>query len=140
MPDPVRELIANAPLFAGCSGDEIDSIATRATTRSAALDETVCREGDDGGECFVILDGRAKVTISGSPIATLGPGDVFGEASMLDCGPRVATVSALTELHLLVLDASAFAAALESPLLALRLIGTAGVRARANDLRGRRST
>src|SRR5262245_13022241 len=52
-------------------------------------------EGRKGREVFVVMDGMATVSIGGESVTTLGRGDCLGELSLLDEGPRVATVTAM---------------------------------------------
>jgi voltage-gated potassium channel len=56
----------------------------------------------------VIIEGKASVSADGTRIATLGPGDYFGEIAVLDRVDRTATVTAVTQLRLLALDATSF--------------------------------
>ena len=62
------------------------------------------RQGATGGIAFVIASGRAEVTRDGRRLATLGPGDVVGELSLIDGEPRSATVTATSDLEVLELD------------------------------------
>ena len=83
----------------------------------------IVRQGDPGRECFVIADGRAKATIRGKQSVSLGPGSFFGEMSLLDQGPRSATVTAETDMHLLVLGSREFSSLVdEVPIVALRMM------------------
>jgi len=66
--------------------------------RFAAGDD-VTTEGKTGVGFHLILDGRARVSVAGAEKATLGPGQYFGEMSLLDSEPRSATVTAITELR-----------------------------------------
>ncbi len=56
------------------------------------------REGSGGASFYVIDSGEAQVTIRGDEVATLGPGDHFGEIALIDGGQRLATVTATTDL------------------------------------------
>ena len=63
-------------------------------------DSTNCRP-----EAFIILEGSASVSVRGVQVAVVGPGGCTGEMGVIDHGRRSATVTALTDLRLLVLDA-----------------------------------
>ncbi len=73
------------------------------------------REGQFGKEIFLILSGTVEVTQKGRPVNRLGPGDFFGELAALDQGPRNATVSALSDLELLIIGQREFNAMLDMP-------------------------
>ena len=68
----------------------------------------LCQEGKSGNECFVVIEGEAAVTIGGDEVTTIGPGGFFGEMALLDGGPRVATVTATTDMRLLSLSRGEF--------------------------------
>lgn len=92
------------------------------------------RQGDIGREAFIIVTGSAEVLRDGNRIAELGPGDVVGELSLLDGGPRSATVVTTAETDVLVLTRPAFNAVLdEMPTLAHRLLVTLARRLRAAE-------
>jgi CRP-like cAMP-binding protein len=65
--------------------------------------EVLAREGRIGREFFLILSGSVAVTQMGRRVNTLGPGDFFGELAAMDPGPRNATVTALTDLDVLII-------------------------------------
>ena len=72
------------------------------------------KEGDNGNEFFVILDGTVSVSRQGRTVATLGPGSGFGElALLLDNVPRNATVVADTDLELVVVGQRQFVGLLD---------------------------
>jgi len=72
--------------------------------------ETVISRGDHGSAAYVIIDGKATVatTRHGPVIEEMGPGELFGEVALLSSRPRTATVVALTDLDLMVLERDAF--------------------------------
>ena len=84
----------------------------------------VVRAGDPGDTFYVILEGEAKVTTtSGRVINRLRPGDFFGEISLLDGGPRTASVVSETPMTMLALTRTAFHKALrEEPAVAVKLL------------------
>jgi CRP-like cAMP-binding protein len=102
------DLIRGVGLFAGLSQRELGRIATLVDELRVDAGHVLCTEGRPGSEFFVIANGRAEATRHGEHLAFLGPGAFFGEMSLLDHGPRSATVTATTSMHLLVLDARAF--------------------------------
>ena len=70
----------------------------------------LAREGDIGHEFFVIDSGTAEVTRDGERIAELGPGDFFGEMALLEEDRRNATVTATSDMNLIVMTRSSFRA------------------------------
>lgn len=92
------DLLAQVPLFAGLGRRHLKQLAEHADLVSFRERETIVEIGQPGGTFYVILEGAAKVTRGGRTIARLEPGDFFGEISLLDGGPRTATVVAETPL------------------------------------------
>ena len=127
MPRRGREALAQVPLFS--------SLASRHQRRIADLTEeqrymegaTVVREGDIGDTFYVILEGEAKVVSgAGRVVNRLRPGDFFGEISLLDGGPRTASVVADTPLTMLALPRKAFLRSVEQePVVAVKLLAHA---------------
>lgn len=94
----------------------------------------LCEQGSIGREAFVIVGGSAEVRRNGRRVATLGPGDCFGELALLDHGPRTATVTAVTDIDVLVLGAREFAGILdEVPPIAHKLLKSLASRIRELD-------
>jgi CRP/FNR family cyclic AMP-dependent transcriptional regulator len=91
------------PLFADASDEELKQVAAFAQSKEVAEGEVVVSEGGFSRELLAIEDGTAEVTRDGEHIADLGPGDVFGEAGMLDDEMRSATVTASSRMKLISL-------------------------------------
>ena len=91
------------PLFSEASDDELRRVAVFADAREIPEGETVIEEGGFSNELLAIEDGKAEVSRDGKKIATLGKGDIFGEAGMLDDSMRTATVTAKTRLKVISL-------------------------------------
>lgn len=128
------EHLAEVPLFTALSKRDLQRIAkaTNEVTRPAGT--VLVDQGDAGREAFVIVDGTATVTRNGRKAGILGPGDSVGELSLLDHGPRTATVTADTDITVLVLSAREFAGLLEEvPGLAQKLLGQLATRVRELD-------
>jgi CRP/FNR family transcriptional regulator, cyclic AMP receptor protein len=84
----------------------------------------------------VIAEGKAEVRVRGSGSTSLGPGDVVGEMSLLDRGPRSATVTATTDMYLLVLSSRSFSALINQvPLVARRIMAVLAERVREAEAR-----
>ena len=102
------ELLGRVPLFAGCSKKELRHIASLTSEMTFTEGSVLTREGTPGDEAFVIADGRVDVSIGGKKVATLGRGEILGEMSLLDHGPRAATATAATEVTVFVLNPAEF--------------------------------
>ena len=116
-------LLASLPVFAGCSGRELEAIDRLVDLVDVGAGEVLVQEGTTGRESFVIVAGEAVVTVAGRQIALLGPGDFFGEMAVLDPGqPRSATVAAASAMRLLVLEPPSFSSVVALPYVAHRVI------------------
>jgi CRP/FNR family cyclic AMP-dependent transcriptional regulator len=105
--------LINVPLFGSCTADELERLAELGNVRTLNDAEIVVHEGDKGGTFFVITSGHARVERAGRVVDTLGPGDAFGELSLLDPAPRDATVAAFGSLRVVALPRVAFMQALD---------------------------
>lgn len=95
--DPIAAL-RRVQLFADMDKRQSEQIARLLKERPFAKGETVIMEGSGGAAFFFIDSGEAIVSVKGVAVATLGPGDYFGEIALIDGGPRSATVTAATDL------------------------------------------
>jgi CRP/FNR family cyclic AMP-dependent transcriptional regulator len=110
-------------LFRGLSGRELRDVANRFDDSTYLADHGILTEGMQGPEFFIILDGSASVIIDGEKVATLGPGDFFGEVAALDGGPRTATVKADTQLRCITLPVGGLRQfLLDHPVVAVNLV------------------
>lgn len=92
--DQRTELLARAPLLHGVDADGIAMIAARMVEVEFPKDHVIARQGEVGTGFFLVASGAARVVRDGATIARIGPGDFFGELSVLDGRPRVAQVVA----------------------------------------------
>jgi CRP-like cAMP-binding protein len=130
--DAKIERLAGIPLFAGLHERQLEQVARFCTEVRVEAGRTLCREGEAGHEFFVLESGTAAVTVGGSQVATLGAGDFFGELALLDAGPRNATVTAESDVNVLVLTRQEFMTVLEEePVVAVRMLPAIGARLRA---------
>jgi CRP/FNR family transcriptional regulator/CRP/FNR family cyclic AMP-dependent transcriptional regulator len=98
------DLLGQMDLFSACNKRQLGQVATLTVPAELAAGTILTRQGASGGLAYVIAWGRAEVLRSGKRLATLGPGDVVGELSLIDGEPRSATVKALTDLQVLEID------------------------------------
>lgn len=96
--------LARIPLFGGLNKRQLRKLAGGFKEVAFAPGRDVVREGHpDGVGFFVIAEGTAAVSVGGEQVATIGPGDYFGEMAMLTKQPRAATVTAETPLRCLTI-------------------------------------
>lgn len=130
------EHLAQVPLFSGCSKTELRNLARRTTDIPVPAGEVLVTEGQSGYEFFVITEGRAKVTRKGRKVGEVGPGGFFGELALLERAPRNATVTAITDMEVIVLTRADFDAALaEAPGMTRKLMVGMARRLRELDAR-----
>ncbi len=101
-------LLGEVSLFAGLNKRQLGRVARLAEELHAATADQLTAEGDPGDEFFVVVSGGVKVTRNGRKVAALGPGEYFGEMSLLDDGPRSATVVATQDTTLLAIHRGDF--------------------------------
>jgi CRP/FNR family cyclic AMP-dependent transcriptional regulator len=92
--DHRAELLAGTPLLAGVDPQGVAMIAQRMVEVDFPKDHVIARQGEVGTGFFLVATGSVRVVRDGATIARIGPGDFFGELSVLDGRPRVAQVIA----------------------------------------------
>jgi uncharacterized membrane protein len=130
--------LAHIPLFAHLDETGQEALLVLLKRQTVKANEPVFWFGDHGDTMYVVDEGRVAVTAPDArgdhvTLDTLGPGGVFGELSLLDGGPRSATVRAITDATLFALDRASFHAFLRSrPDLAIEILQILGARQRAS--------
>ncbi len=126
--------LRNVPLFSACTTKDLQRVAKAATEMNLPSGYKLTDQGQMGNEAFVLVDGSVTVRRNGKRVTTLGPGAMVGELSLLDHGPRTATVTADTDLTVLVIDQRAFTALIDDvPALAHKLMASLAGRVREFD-------
>ena len=100
--DKMRHL-QKVDIFADCTKKQLKAVAAISRVVEVPTGTTLTRAGESGEEFFFILDGSATVEVTRRKRLKLGPGEFFGEMSLLDGEPRSATVRAETDMRLLVI-------------------------------------
>jgi CRP/FNR family transcriptional regulator len=135
------ELLKSVTLFADLEEGELERFSHVAVPRTFPAGTRVFHEGDDSDACYIVKEGSFRVTREHSDgraitLATLGPGEIFGELAMLDGDKRSASAEALTEGELLALPANDVRALLaRHPEISLKLVAGLVRRLRAANVR-----
>ena len=90
---PDESVVRNAPLFSALDDESAAALRASMTVVRVMKGDTLFKEGDDGDRLYVVVDGKLKLgTSSGDGrenlLSILGPGEMFGELSLFDPGPR----------------------------------------------------
>ena len=124
-------VLANVDLFRDLSKAQLKRLASASTEVSHPPGKAVATEGRSGLAFHLIIEGSATVSKDGRELRTLGPGDYFGEISMIDGRPRSATVTALEPLKAMAIPHRDFEAVIdEDPEFARHLLKTLCARLR----------
>ena len=127
--------LAHVPLFGHLSRKERREVDQLMTQVDLEPGQVLAHQGATGHEFFLIVGGTAKVERDGVHVADVGPGDFQGEISLLDGGPRTATVTATSPMVIMVATQIEFFALLDRvPALARQMLPALAHRVRAaND-------
>ncbi len=131
--DRRTQLLAGCPLFGGVTQDDLAAIGDSALEVDFPADHVIARQGEIGTGFFVVVEGAVRVVRDGEEIARLGPGDFFGEMSVIDGLPRVAQVVTTAPTRCLALASWEF----ERLVLDHPTIGLAILRGLSTRLRSR---
>jgi CRP-like cAMP-binding protein len=106
--------LSHVPMFHACSQEELSALAYLASPRAIDAGTPIVLEGETSTEFYVLMMGTATVSRQGDDVASLEPGDYFGELALFDPAPRNATVTADVPVTLAVLDRQRFQSALDA--------------------------
>lgn len=135
------DLLKSVTLFADLGEDELEQFSHVAVPRTFPAGTRVFHEGDSSDACYIVSEGSFRVTREHSDgraitLATLGPGEIFGELAMLDGDERSASAEALSDGALLALPANDVRSLLaRHPEIALKLVAGLVRRLRAANVR-----
>jgi CRP-like cAMP-binding protein len=105
---PAPEQLADSPLFASLTDEQLRAVASLMDVVTQPAGTTLVGEGAPGFSVFVLLDGTAEATAGDLPLSTLRAGDYFGEIALLNEARRTATVTATSPVTLAVMYGSDF--------------------------------
>ena len=128
------ETLRTVNLFSGCSTKELEKVAKASDEIRMTAGTLIVDQGQTGREAFIVLDGEIEIKRNNRRVATLGPGAVVGELSLLDHGPRTATATCQTQCTFLVIDHRRFGAVVDSiPSISKKLMASLAARIRELD-------
>jgi CRP/FNR family cyclic AMP-dependent transcriptional regulator len=102
------ELLRSMPIFSKVPGPSLERVVEIAKDITHPAGHVIVRQGGGAHAIHVIVSGQAEVSADGTVIASLGPGDHFGEIAVMEGSRRTASVTAATELRVLAIDATSF--------------------------------
>lgn len=136
--DPKVTRLRRIPGMGNMSDTDLARLAALVDECEVPEGTVLVREGAVARSSYVIVEGWAAVSLSGTPIAALGPGEHIGEMAMLDDGVRSATVTAKSAMRLLEIGPAAMSSFLRQPEVLRKIaVGLAG-RVRVADAGTRR--
>lgn len=131
-----EQFLARVPIFGNCTADEVSAITAVAQESFFQPGQIIVTQGTPGQAFYLILAGRVEILRDGTSLGAFGPGDFFGEMSLLDQAPRSATIRAIEQTQCLMLSSWDFKALLEKyPSIAVKLLEVLSRRLRVADER-----
>ncbi len=128
------DTLRGVSLFSGCNNKELEKVAKAADEIRMTAGTLIVDQGQTGREAFVVLEGEVEIKRNGRKVATVGPGSVVGELSLLDHGPRTATAICTTDCTLMVIDQRRFLGVIDSvPAISHKLLSSLAARIRDLD-------
>jgi PPM family protein phosphatase len=117
------DALARIPLFEHLSYREQNELLALARTRTYPAGAVIVKQGEPGGDLFIVLEGEVSIEQHGLPIATVGVGGHIGEMGLVDAGPRSASVRAQTPIRAMVITRDdALGLMQREPTLAVKLL------------------
>jgi CRP-like cAMP-binding protein len=111
----IADLLAKVPLLSGLDRKHLERLGRDFSERTFPAGATVVQEGDDRGiGFFVVAEGTGVVSVGGKQVGTVGPGSYFGEVALISDRVRTATVTAATDMTVLVMMLTDFRAFVRS--------------------------
>jgi len=121
--DTIVQMLQKTSLWSGLSNKDLKLIAKASKERNFETGETIVQKGQGGVGFYLVLEGSVEVRSNGTMLAKLGPGQFFGEMSVIDNEPRSADVVAVEPARCLILSAWSFNALMsENPRIAIKLL------------------
>jgi len=129
-----EELLEKVSMFSALNKKELAKLASVTEERRVPSGTVLTKEGEGGDEFYVVAEGMAEASIGGRKVGSIPAGSFFGEMSLLDQGPRTATVTAELPTRLVVLTAKDFGRVIEEvPAISLKIMRGLASRIRKAD-------
>lgn len=129
-----EELLQKVSMFSALNKKEVGRLAAVAEERRVPSGTVLTSEGEPGDEFYVVAEGMAEASIKGRKVGSIPAGSFFGELSLLDKGPRTATVTAELPTRLVVLNAKDFGGVIDDvPAISLKIMRGLASRIRQAD-------
>lgn len=129
-----RARLESVPLFRGCSSAVLDRLAEATAEFAFPADASIVQQGQVGNGLYIVVSGGVRIVAGGDELARFGPGDFFGELSVIDQRPRTATAHAVGDTVCLALASWDLMALLEQDAhLAINLLKELAGRLRNAD-------
>jgi CRP/FNR family cyclic AMP-dependent transcriptional regulator len=134
IPSSLVQLFAGIPLFSGVPKKGLRALVEATDEIEVGPGKVIVEEGRFDRDLFVIVSGSVLVTRNGRRLATMGPGDFFGEMALMSRGPRTATVTTQSATRLLVLGSRRFRVVVDhEPSIAHAIMEAMAERLRAQE-------
>jgi CRP/FNR family transcriptional regulator len=132
--DGKQERLKSTKLFSGLDRKELELVAGITTEVNVAAGTVLAREGHAGHDAFVIVSGTVDVSVGGTKVGSAGAGELVGEMALLLRDERQATITAATDLDVMVIEPGHFDQLLEQvPSVARALVVSLARRLRDAD-------
>jgi CRP-like cAMP-binding protein len=132
--DAVIDMLERSPLWTGIGKQDFKAIVKIAKQHKFKGGDTIVKKGEEGTGFYLVLDGAVEIRSDGNTISRLGPGQFFGEMSVVDAQPRSADVVAVEPSRVLFLSAWSFKSLIsERPRIAVKMLQEFVRRLRATD-------
>jgi CRP-like cAMP-binding protein len=130
-----RTWLEKVPLFRGCSSEVIEELADATQEFEFGADQAIVQQGQVGNGLYIVVAGAARIVAGSDELVRIGPGDFFGELSVIDQRPRAASAFAVGPTVCLALASWDLVAVLErDSRLAMNLLAELAGRLRAADV------
>ena len=129
-----RAWLEKVPLFRDCPSEVVQKLADVTAEFDFAADQPIVQQGQVGNGLYIVVSGGARIVAGSDELARFGPGDFFGELSVIDQQPRAASAYAVGETVCLALASWDLMAVLEQdPHVSINLLKGLAARLRAAD-------